>query len=185
MRRWRSTALLLFVLGATLGTFLDALHVLSGTTAYAQPFLFGQAAWVPLLFGLAAVALGLGRLALGHLVRASPQPASSAEALGAMACFALAYVESAFLPQTAAVLTLGLTALGLFVWLDRSIAGCLAVLGAAIAGPLAEAALSLAGAFHYTGARAHLVLGVPLWLPILYACAGTAVGAVARFRSRG
>src|SRR2546430_13529786 len=48
----------LFLLGAVLGTGLDAFHVHSKVEHYAVPELFGLAWWVPLLFGVAAVGLG-------------------------------------------------------------------------------------------------------------------------------
>src|SRR6266700_6546545 len=48
----------LFLLGAVLGTGLDAFHVHSKVEHYAVPVLFGLAWWVPLLFGVAAVAIG-------------------------------------------------------------------------------------------------------------------------------
>ena len=55
-RAW--AILWLFVLGATLGTALDAVHVHTGVERYPAPVLFGLAWWVPLLFGAAAVAIG-------------------------------------------------------------------------------------------------------------------------------
>src|SRR5205823_4099403 len=48
----------LFLLGATLGTALDALEVYSGVERYPRPVLFGVAWWVPLLFGAATIAIG-------------------------------------------------------------------------------------------------------------------------------
>src|SRR2546427_3107327 len=48
----------LFLLGATLGTALDAFHVYSHVEQYTKPAFFWVAWWVPFLFGSAAVAIG-------------------------------------------------------------------------------------------------------------------------------
>ncbi len=69
------TLLVLFALGATLGLFLDWLHVVSGTTRYADPGWWGQPWWVPLLFGGASAALGANRLLLARwLEEVRPPP---------------------------------------------------------------------------------------------------------------
>jgi hypothetical protein len=178
--------LFLFVLGATVGVFFDWLHVVSGTTAYASSGAWGQPLWVPLLFGGAGIGLGMGRLVTARWLRRPPVPVSGLEAIGALAAFFLAYVESAFVPDDVALLLLAVTGGGLFVWLDRSLVGALAALGAAVFGPLTEITLSRAGAFRYLEpASGTFVLGVPLWLPLLYVSASVSVGAIARWHARG
>src|SRR5215467_1480013 len=54
--RW--VALWLFLLGATLGTMIDAFHVYTGVERYPLPAFLGVAWWVPPLFGIATVAIG-------------------------------------------------------------------------------------------------------------------------------
>ena len=46
-----------FLLGAVAGTLLDQIHVRSGVLWYAHPVLFGQAFWVPLVFGAGGLVL--------------------------------------------------------------------------------------------------------------------------------
>lgn len=178
-RAAKRTALLLFVLGATLGLFLDWLHVVSGTTAYADTGLWGQPWWVPLLFGSASVGLGLGRVVVGRSL-GEPRSVTRTEAGIALGVFVLAYAESAFLPDVAAIVALGITTAALGAWLDRSRAGLVAACGAAIAGPCTEIALTLAGAFRHVDPEPAIFGLVPVWLPLLYVCASVAVGALAR-----
>lgn len=176
----------MLALGATLGTFLDWLHVVSRTTEYARPWLFGQPFWVPLLFGWAAVMLGLGRLVTGRLIRESPRPATLGEALFALGMFVVAYLESAYLPDSVALLALSGTALGLGLGLDRSLAGLVAMLLAALFGSLTEIAIIAAGGFVYLGADGPgFFFGIPHWLPVLYLCAAVSVGTCARWYGRG
>ena len=56
-------ALFVFVAGGIGGALCDQIHVRCGTLSYPHPVLFGQAFWVPLVFGagisLAGVAGGL------------------------------------------------------------------------------------------------------------------------------
>jgi len=72
--RWIGAAIRLALLGATLGVALDWVHVATGTTAYTSPAVLGLAWWVPLLFGGAAVAMGLAR-PLAEIVRGVTDPA--------------------------------------------------------------------------------------------------------------
>ena len=55
----------LFLLGATVGTGLDAFHVYSDVERYPAPVLFGVAWWVPLLFGAAVVVIGYSHPLVG------------------------------------------------------------------------------------------------------------------------
>ena len=89
------------------------------------------------------------------------------------------YAASGLLPATNApkLVLLAVSALLLFRELDGSRAGAALLAAAAIAGPLAEAALIRRGLFHY---RDPDFLGVPMWLPGLYACLMPALGQLAR-----
>lgn len=163
------TPLALAAIGATLGTALDALHVLSDTTRYAEPILFGiQAWWTPPLFAGAAVALGAGRI-----LAAGDDPPRTAPA---MAVFVCAYVASAALDglvRTIVVVALAAIACAC----DRGARAWAFAVWAAIFGTAAEIALVRLGAFAYTQ---HGALGVPDWLPFLYVTAAIGVGALAR-----
>ena len=161
----RPTAILFFV-GAVLGTALDHLHVASGTTSYAQPFLWQQAAWVPLLFGLAAAGFADLHARLRGLFRAPPR-SSPALALVDFLVFVAAYWASAYLPwSNEALLALfaGAFLLRIAVLRDpphRVAHGLLC----ALLGVTTEWALTRIGVF--THHRADL-LRVPFWLPGLY-----------------
>src|SRR5215831_14543365 len=135
-----------FALGALIGPAADQIHLQSGVLSYSRPsrLLWGQALWVPPLFGGASLALVWGHALLKRLLHRPPVPASA----------------------SACALTLALTLLwgarvAISPTLDKAIAGPLY----AILGPLFEAALSSTGAFHY---RHPNLLGVPLWLPAIY-----------------
>jgi glycerol-3-phosphate acyltransferase PlsY len=157
----------LFVLSALLGTAGDQLHVRFGVLGYARgsPLLFGQAPWVPFLFGAAGVALVLGHAPLLRLREGSARASTAGFALSVLWFYA-AYAATALLASAPVVLGAALFA----AWgarvaatptADKVVSGVLY----AIAGPLFEAALSATGAFHYR--RPDLLL-VPLWLPALY-----------------
>lgn len=180
---YRRSYLVLFALGASLGTLLDFLHVASHTTRYAGTD--GQPLWVPLLFGAGAVVLGAGRLAAFRALGLGPRPATAGQALFALGAFAVAYAISAYAAPAWALGLLVLLGAALLLGIDRSLAGGAAGLGAMIAGPLFESALIAAGTFRYEGAPGpDFVLGVPHWLPFLYLSASVAVGAVARWHAR-
>ena len=58
----------LFILGAMMGTGLDAFHVYSKVERYAMFVFLGVAWWVLLLFGGAAVAIGYSYLMVDPLL---------------------------------------------------------------------------------------------------------------------
>lgn len=179
MNRWLRAALLLFALGATLGTALDAVHVHTGTTSYPDPFVLQMAWFVPLLFGAAGVAVGLGRPLFDRLLRRTdPAPARPA-LLGGLLLFIAAYVLSGTLPagnlaKCAALGALAVASLALF---DRTGLGLLLACTTAVSGSLIEALQIEHGIFRYTTPDR---LGVPCWLPCLYACAQVAIGNLGR-----
>src|SRR5450432_2384059 len=78
-------ALVLFLIGFTVGPVLDGLHTFSGTTWYPDPQLLRSVWWCPPLFAAAALSIGLGRVHSERLFK-RPGPALSwAQVLGAMA----------------------------------------------------------------------------------------------------
>lgn len=156
--------LVLFAVGAVLGTALDHLHVAAGVLAYPQPFLFSQAAWVPPLFGVAVVAF----VQLHRPFRDARDGAPSLLRLaGALALFAAAYATTALgFHSPRAVVAILLPSWALLAagpgFTRRAAYGIvIAALGTAF-----ESALIGAGGFHYlAGPR---VMRVPVWLPALY-----------------
>lgn len=176
--RWLAAGATLALMGGTLGAGLDAVHVLTGTTAYSHPALFGQAWWVPPLFAGAGVAIGLGRPIAERLVGASNRVPSRSAALGGMALFILAYVSSGLLQASPAICSVVLATLFVIGWLryDRSSLGLVLAALTAVAGTAVEMLLVGVGAFVYL--RPSLG-GVAVWLPLLYCCASVGVGALA------
>ncbi|HEV7732729.1 MAG TPA: hypothetical protein VGR62_11230 [Candidatus Binatia bacterium] len=165
--------------GATLGTALDAIHVHTGATRYTTPALFGLAWWVPLLFGAAAVAIGLGRpLTERILGTVSPAPRGGPVLFG-MLLFAAGYVVSSVGPggSTGRAAALGVIAAVGWIACDRHVAGLVHALLTAAGGVLVEATLVRAGAFEHTHVD---FLGLAGWLPVLYLCAAVGVGALGK-----
>src|SRR5437588_10979568 len=85
----------LFLLGATLGTALDSLHVHSGVERYPLPVLFGLAWLVPLLFGAAAVAIGYSHPMVDPLLHHQRPSRRLSTSFGELAWLLLAYLVSA------------------------------------------------------------------------------------------
>ncbi len=156
----------LFLLGAIFGTALDAFHVYSYVEQYTRPAFLGVAWWVPLLFGIAAVAIGYSHPLI--------DPMSIAE----LAWLLLAYVIAAS-PISSLAKTVLLTLIYFNFWLltGRGWQNLLLSLVTAITGTLVEMTLVAAGAFSYLQLG---MLGVPYWLPFMYACASLAVGDLGR-----
>lgn len=159
---------LLFVMGALLGTPGDQLHVRYGALSYASgsPLLLGQALWVPFLFGAAGVVLVPGYGPLLRLGGGGPPRASRGRFAASVLWFWAAYASTALfqgapLALTAALVIAWVARVAMAPATDKALAGVLY----AIAGPLFESALSATGAFHY---REPDLLLVPVWLPALY-----------------
>ena len=169
----------LVLLGAGLLTALDAVHTHTGTTAYAQATAFGAAWWAPLLFGGAA-SIGGWLYTRGHARLGGPRALASGGALArGLLAMSMLYAASGLLPASSEtkLALLAFSGLVLFRALDGSRAGAVLLAIGVVAGPLAEAGLIRLGLFHY---RDPELLGVPIWLPALYACVTPVIGQVAR-----
>jgi hypothetical protein len=168
--------LTLFAIGAVALTLLDSVHVHTHTLAYAHPFAFGSAWWVPLLMGCAASLGGLA-YAAGWKRLGGPDRLPSRGALArALFAFAMLYAASGLLPATALskTIVLAVGAVVIFREVDGTMAGAKLVAVGVVVGPLAEA---INPAFHYVAPD---FCRIPMWLPALYACATPAVGQLAR-----
>jgi hypothetical protein len=180
--RWLAVA----VVGAVVCTIGDHLHVVCGVLFYPYPTLADQAWWVPPLFA----ASSLAAIVAVPLVRGArfggkgaPSHPSGRAILGDSFAFFTAYAFTAFGSPLPNVVLGVLTAF----WMARVLRGVprwviVYSLGAAIVGPLAEAAISSLGGFAY---RAPDFLLVPRWLPALYLHVGFVVGPVRRWVDTG
>jgi hypothetical protein len=168
----------LFLLGATLGTALDAFHVYSHVERYTRPVLFGLAWWVPLLFGAAAVAIGYSHPLVDPLIHNLRPPRRLTTSIAELAWLLLAYLVAASpLDSLAKTGLLILIYLNFWLLAGRGWQNLLLSLVTAITGTLIEMVLVAAGAFSYFHPD---ILGVPYWLPCIYACASLAVGDLGR-----
>jgi hypothetical protein len=169
----------LFVLGATVGTGLDAFHVYSKVERYTVPVFFGLAWWVPLLFGLAAVAIGFSHAMVDPLLGQQRAPREFQMCVVGLLWVVLVYVISATaIDSLAKVGLMMLVYLNFWLIVGRSWQNLLFSLATAITGTLVEMVLVAAGAFSYLHPD---FIGVPYWLPCIYACASLAVGDMGRY----
>ena len=168
----------LFLLGAILGTMLDALYVYTGVERYSMPVLFGVAWWVPLLFGAAAVAIGYSHPLVDPLLQHRRPTRRLSISLGELSWLLLTYLIGASIFESVA--KVGILIIVYFnFWLlaGRSWQNLLLSLVTAITGTLIEMILVAAGVFSYIHPD---IFGVPYWLPCIYACASLAVGDLGR-----
>jgi hypothetical protein len=171
-------ALWLFLLGAILGTALDALDVYAGVERYPMPMLFGVAWWVPLLFGAAAIAIGYSHPLVDPLILHVQLYRRLSSSIGELTWLILAYLISAsILDSLAKAGLISLIYLNFWLLAARSWQALLLSLVTAFTGTLIEMILVNASVFSYIHPD---ILGVPYWLPGLYACASLAVGDLGR-----
>ncbi len=172
------TILLLFLLGATLGSALDAFHTSSGVERYPIPAFFGLAWWVPLLFGSAAVAIGYSHPLVDPLLHNRRPPRRIWISLAALGWLVLAYlVTASFLDSLAKAGLLAVLYFNFWLLSGGGWQNLVLSLVTAITGTLIEMILVAAGAFSYLHPD---LIGVPYWLPCMYACASLALGDVGR-----
>jgi phosphatidylglycerophosphate synthase len=178
--RLARAALILAVLGATLGPVLDYLHVVTGAIRYLPPVRFVPW-WVPLLYTGAALVIGLSHPLADALIlpRARP-PLTPARLAAGFAAFCAVWFASGALPLSSAIVAaiLAPVSLALWGWLDGTWQGLVQAAATAAGGCAVEMVLSGAGLFSHTHPD---VLGVALWLPWIYVAASVGVGNVGRW----
>lgn len=160
-----------FAAGAALGPVLDGTHSAHGVLHYAHPSLLRVGAytletcwWVPLLFGVAGVILGVGHPLLDDADGSVPDEVASPSpsvAVAAVAAFSADYWLSGELAARAAAVggphipsvDAPLATLAVVLWLafDRTRGGLFLAALTAVCGPLIEVALiNLGGLYAYT-----------------------------------
>lgn len=165
-------ALAAFVLGGIAGAALDQIHVHFQVLRYPNPWLFDQAWWVAPLFGLATIAIVSGA---DWWIARRADAGRDEGVLEAAGMFVAAYWASGQWHQHPFGLAI---AYALVLPLRSTRASTLAFAGAlALGGTLWEIGLTRTGAFTYNFPD---VLGVPLWLPGLYAHGAALALAIAR-----
>lgn len=177
--RWGRAALVLLLVGGTVGPVLDGLHTFSGVTWYATPQLLRSVWWCPPLFAGAALSIGLGRLVTEKLLGVPLEDPGALKASLSMISFVAGYALSGFFPasEPAKATILLVWAVLVFVRLDPSRAAALGALGAGLGGWVVEHTLVGQGLFFH---RETMLDGIPLWLPPLYFLAALAIGHLAR-----
>jgi hypothetical protein len=172
-------ALVLTLLGGTLGVLLDAWHVASDTTRYAHPWIFGIATWTIPLFAAAGLGIGVVPVVVERSMGRRIEGPSIARAALGVGLFALAYLLTGIFRGAACAGVLGVLAVVIWLATDRpSPAVAVAhALAAGASGALVEMTLVHLGAFFHTDDR---FFGVAPWLPMLYVCASLALVPLAR-----
>jgi hypothetical protein len=171
------------VVGAVVGTALDALHVLTGVLAYPHPTLGLQDWWVPALFASAGIALCEGHRRVAVVLAGRTPPwASTRDTAACVLLLVAVYGSSGLLKAWAHTAALLYVALFAMAWRLTAQQARRALMihaaGAAVMGPLVEILISKAGGFHYLVPD---VAGIPIWLPPLYMNAAVAGAALDRW----
>ena len=175
------SAAYLFGIGATVGSALDALHTHGGATTYPRPVFLKMAWWTPAIFGAAGVSTGLAYPIVERMLgRSITRDVTPEQAAVGFAAFAGLYAVTGFLPvsNAAKLAIVGTGAVALGAALAPTKEAALLALAAAALGPLVEITLVSKGAFTHNQPD---VLGIPMWLPALYASGSIAFGVVGKW----
>ena len=163
----------LFFFFALIATLCDQVWVRLGVLVYPHPFRFGQAWWVPLLFGTVALLIvHTFVIATRLLLPASPQPKDPAgRALIAGAWFVAAFIAGGLFDvysRQLAVVLFVIWLIGLWTG-SNSIREAVVLIGlsllVAVAGTLGESAAGVLNLMYYPRPD---FCRVPYWLPGLW-----------------
>jgi hypothetical protein len=154
------------------------MHYLADVLWYPDRTLWGQAWWVPMLFGGAALALAFGHRFWMNLLNQNPPKASFKEIFVKAVLFMSAYAATAIFSMSPIFLTVALILLWIPIAMQPFSKAKLSYsLLVAIIGSLVEATLSALGQFYYNRPD---ILGIPIWLPALYLWAANVGDAISR-----
>ena len=164
-----------FAIGAVLGTSLDMIHVQVDVLVYHGFTVADMGWWVPLQFGVIGLGIGLAVPVIewnfGPPAPEEPPSWGVDRIVGELILFGALYWSTALVGAgDAEWLAAGLFALaGLRLALAPTPGDWAYVVLAAVLGPLGEALVSATGVFEY---HDDPLLGVPYWLPALWANGG-------------
>lgn len=166
--------LLLFFVGAIIGTVLDSFHIQGGAAYYSKPMALGVSWWTPLILGLATVVIGFTHFKIHPFV-----PRIKWGLPVSLLCFFVSYWVSAFLPATNFEKTFLISGLYFLGWglFDKTRASLVLAFLTAIIGCGIEGVLGYVEFFVYTKPD---YFYVPLWLLPLYANTSAACGNLGR-----
>ena len=157
---------LLFLVGAVVISAGDRVHITFDILSQPDKTLWGQAWWVPLVFGLAGVVIVAGYSVLRRLLEVAPNGAGWGKVLLSAAIFLAAYAATGPWGDYKIALTIALPALWVArVVPRRNVAAVVLSVVLAFAGPFHEYLFSVAGLFSYHDPD---VMHVPIWLPGIY-----------------
>ena len=158
-RLWTSKRIAIaFVIGGLVGLLLDQIHVRYGVLYYPDPWLWNQAWWVLPLFGMTTIVV------LSGATLFSARSIDEHELGGSAVWFVAAYWGSGV--WQGHPIGLAIAYVLLFALRTTHAPTWLFALGVAGGGVIVELVLTSLGAFTY---RFPDVLGLPWWLPGLYA----------------
>ncbi|EKX47210.1 hypothetical protein GUITHDRAFT_69977 [Guillardia theta CCMP2712] len=195
---WRDHLLAMATYGAMLGPQLDGYHSAFGVLKYTNPkqislaghFLFETDYWVPAMFALASVILGISYPILDMIFKEEelsvPTPPKS---LACVSFFCFQYYCSGLLFQQGVEdvslhLSLAISAVACWWIFDRTRTGAIMSIVTGLCGPLVEVFLlqvwpAWTGQTLYAYSAPDM-LGIPLWIAWVYGCGAPAVGGLSR-----
>ena len=172
----------LLVLGAVLGPVFDRGHLWTGAIAYDTPVTWiGVPWWVSLVYIGAALGIGLTHPWLDRVFRRPQKVKLSAGVLAAgFVGMGILWMASGLIPASNAVIAVVLLAGAAGMWwaFDRTWQGVVLAVGTGVGGVIVETTLVRIGLFHHTRPD---VIGLPVWLPVVYFGGSVAIGNLARY----
>ncbi|MEZ0228599.1 MAG: hypothetical protein ACAI25_08240 [Planctomycetota bacterium] len=165
----------LFAFTAVMLSICDGFHTYSGTTRYTHEVAWKAAWWTPMNFGLAGAVGGPLYAFFYSTFGGRRVPPSLVKLAPGFVAFGALYYFSGFYkgPNEVKLAVLGGSAAVLFAVYDRTVAGFLCLLITSATGPIIEIIFVKLELFLHLQPD---FLGVPMWLPALYACSAPVIG---------
>ena len=179
-----------FILGSTLAPIGDYFHVVTNTTGYPMDkyglYFLGIPFWVPIQFGLAAVAIAVNSVMIDKFLKNQSRRIGSnnkAHVVIGLLAFLSIYSLSGYLPDSFGIgsdFIMASIAISCWYFLDRTFVGGVFALLVGIAGTLVEMTLVKYDVFFYQAPHDQFN-GVASWLPWIYVVAAIGVANLTAF----